>query len=202
MNKKVQGEAIFSLNFFEITLLVLFRFNFEKRFPPPRPFPPIKTLPFLLAATLGLACLTSCQQKTEEQIKKELEAEYQHKMDSMKLAEAEAKIEQMEQQNAAKAAAKPAKSTESSAPVASASTFSPEFSWLSERHVTEADLAGLSSWEKCIYRNAIYAMHGRKFVKAKFRNYFSQFAWYTPLYDEVKLTRLEQQNVEFIKARE
>lgn len=164
-------------------------------------------LSILLISALGIASLYSCQQKSEEQIKKEVEAEYQHKMDSMKLAEAQAKIDQLEndkqaaaQQTSSVQQTTPAK--EKPAPVANASTFSPEFSWLSKRRVTEADLAGLSSWEKSIYRNAIYAMHGRKFVKAEYRQYFSQFSWYVPRYDEVQLSKLEQQNVAFIKARE
>lgn len=159
----------------------------------------MKKLTFIAVAAFGLVCFTSCNLKSEDQIKKELEAEYQHKMDSIKLAEAQKQIEELENSKKAAPVAQP---TAQAAPVKSASTFSPEFSWLSQRRVTEADLAGLSTWEKSIYRNAIYAMHGRKFVKAQYRNYFSQFSWYRPLYDEVSLTALEQQNVAFIKARE
>lgn len=168
----------------------------------------MKKVSILLITALSIASLYSCQQKSEEQIKKEVEAEYQHKMDSMKLAEAQAKIDQLEndKQEASTQQAVPvqqsAPAKEKSAPVANVSSFSPEFSWLSKRRVTEADLAGLSSWEKSIYRNAIYAMHGRKFAKAEYRQYFSQFSWYVPRYDEVQLSKLEQQNVAFIKARE
>lgn len=168
----------------------------------------MKKFSILLVTALGFGSLFSCQQKSEEQIKKEVAAEYQHKMDSMKLAEAQAKIDQLEsdKQTASAQQATPvsqsAPAKEQTAPVSNSSTFSPEFSWLSERRVTEADLAGLSSWEKSIYRNAIYAMHGRKFVKAEYRKYFSQFSWYVPRYDEVQLSKLEQQNVAFIKSRE
>lgn len=151
---------------------------------------------FILAA---LPLFFACNGRSDEDTKKLIEAEYQHKLDSIKLAQAQA---QLDAQQSAPAAAKPSSSSTSSAPVKSQATFSSEFSWLSQRRVTEADLAGLSSWELSIYRNAIYAMHGRKFVKAQYRNYFSQFSWYQPLYDEVQLTSLEQQNVAFIKAHE
>lgn len=156
-------------------------------------------LTFIAIAACSLGCFTSCNMKSEDQIKKELEAEYQHKMDSIKLEEAQKQIEELESSKDAVPAAQP---VAQAAPAKSASTFSPEFSWLSQRRVTDADLAGLSTWEKSIYRNAIYAMHSRKFVKAEYRNYFSQFSWYRPLYDEVSLSALEQQNIAFIKARE
>lgn len=77
-----------------------------------------------------------------------------------------------------------------------------DYAWLSQRRVTYDDIAGLSSEQIGYLRNAIYAMHGRKFVKAKYRNFFNQFSWYTPIYDEVQLSSLEQQNVAFLKRYE
>lgn len=156
----------------------------------------MKYAKFLILAALPL--LFACNGRSEEDTKKLIEAEYQHKLDSIKLAQAQAQLDAQQ----ASAPAAPSKSTASPAPVKSKAVFSTEFSWLSQRRVTEADLAGLSKWELSIYRNAIYAMHGRKFVRAEYRNYFSQFSWYQPLYDEVSLTSLESQNVAFIKAHE
>ena len=62
----------------------------------------MKKLTFIAVAAFGLVCFTSCNLKSEDQIKKELEAEYQHKMDSIKLAEAQKQIEELE--NSKKAA--------------------------------------------------------------------------------------------------
>lgn len=156
----------------------------------------MKYTKFLLVALLPTLVACNFKAKQEEQIKAKLEAEYQHKLDSMKLAEANAKIEALQNAKPTAAASRP-----SAAPVKS-SAATCEFSWLSQRRVTASDIAGMSSSDIAILRNAIYAMHGRKFVKAVYRNYFSQFAWYRPLYDEVQLTSLEQQNVAFLKSYE
>lgn len=51
-------------------------------------------------------------------------------------------------------------------------------------------------------RNAIYAMHGRKFKSRDLREYFSQFTWYHPRYNEVRLSKIEQYNVNFIASYE
>lgn len=151
----------------------------------------------ILVVAAFLPAFYACNKQSESEIKAKVEAEYQHKLDSMKLAEANAKIAAMENTKPAAApAARPA-----AAPVASSSA-SCQYSWLSQRRVTASDIAGLSSDDISYLRNAIYAMHGRKFVKAKYRNFFSQFSWYTPLYDEVQLTSLEQQNVAFLKSYE
>lgn len=76
------------------------------------------------------------------------------------------------------------------------------FEWLSYRYVTESDLYGCTSWDLRIMRNAIYAMHGRKFKSRDLREYFSQFTWYHPRYNEVRLSKIEQYNVNFIAAYE
>lgn len=76
------------------------------------------------------------------------------------------------------------------------------FEWLSYRYVTASDLYGCSSWDLRIMRNAIYAMHGRKFKSSDLREYFSQFTWYHPRYNEVRLSKIEQYNVNFIASYE
>lgn len=153
-----------------------------------------KYITLALAAVLFVACNPG---KREEEIRKQEAAKYQYKLDSMKLAEAEAKLAAAEAK-----ANKAAAAADKERPVRSATVPNCEYSWLSHRRVTYDDIAGLSTEELGYLRNAIYAMHGRKFVKAKYRSYFSQFPWYTPLYTEVKLSRLEQENVEFIQRFE
>ena len=59
---------------------------------------------------------------------------------------------------------------------------SEDYSWLSERQVTEADLSGKSAWNLDIMRNEIFARHGRRFRSRELQNYFNQQSWYRPLY--------------------
>lgn len=59
------------------------------------------------------------------------------------------------------------------------------FTWLSERLVTEDDLAGLDAEELRILRNAIFAVHGYKFKSSELQEYFSKFSWYEPLSNDV-----------------
>lgn len=79
-----------------------------------------------------------------------------------------------------------------------------EFLYLSQRLLTEQDLAGWSKQDMRTIRNAIYARHGYKFKSADLREYFSRFSWYKPLYDNVEsqLNSIEKKNVAFIKAHE
>lgn len=79
-----------------------------------------------------------------------------------------------------------------------------EFLYLSQRLLTEQDLAGWSKQDMRTVRNAIYARHGYKFKSADLREYFSRFSWYRPLYDNVEsqLNSIEKKNVAFIKAHE
>ncbi|MFN6476147.1 protein kinase domain-containing protein [Nostoc sp. DedQUE07] len=75
--------------------------------------------------------------------------------------------------------------------------------WLSQRLVTDADLDGKSGFELDIMRNSIFASHGRRFENIELQNYFNNQLWYRPIYSPktfpVKLlTKLEQQNVEYI----
>lgn len=79
-----------------------------------------------------------------------------------------------------------------------------QYDWLWERKVTEADLAGKSPDELRILRNAIFAHHGYIFKSADLKEYFSNFSWYQPQYADVndRLSKLEQQNIAFIKKHE
>ncbi|MEH1815985.1 MAG: YARHG domain-containing protein [Nostoc sp.] len=74
---------------------------------------------------------------------------------------------------------------------------------LSQRLVTDADLDGKSGFELDIMRNSIFAIHGRRFDNTELQNYFNNQPWYRPKYSPKTfpaklLTKLEQQNVEYI----
>ncbi|MHC5761554.1 protein kinase domain-containing protein [Nostoc sp.] len=75
--------------------------------------------------------------------------------------------------------------------------------WLSQRLVNDADLDGKSGFELDIMRNSIFAIHGRRFDNTELQNYFNNQPWYRPTYSPKTfpaklLTKLEQQNVEYI----
>lgn len=81
--------------------------------------------------------------------------------------------------------------------------FDNPFTWMSERKITHSDISGLSASDLRILRNAIYAMHGHKFKSKDLQRYFASFTWYTPMGDaSYELSKLEQQNVAFIKSYE
>lgn len=79
-----------------------------------------------------------------------------------------------------------------------------DYKWLSERKVTESDLAGKSKQELRIMRNAIFARHGYIFNSSDLRKYFSAQSWYKGEKKNVsaELSTIEKQNVEFIKRHE
>jgi hypothetical protein len=70
-----------------------------------------------------------------------------------------------------------------------------------DRHLTNADLAGLSNWQLTLARNEIYARHGRPFTNANIRAYFSRTGWYSSnaSFRESWLSRTEQNNAAFIR---
>ncbi|WP_353933138.1 YARHG domain-containing protein [Okeanomitos corallinicola TIOX110] len=75
--------------------------------------------------------------------------------------------------------------------------------WLSQRRVTEADLAGKSGYELDIMRNTIFAVHGRRFNISDLQEYFNQQSWYNPRYSPQAfpinlLSKIEIKNAEFI----
>lgn len=70
--------------------------------------------------------------------------------------------------------------------------------------LTEDLLKGLSLMELRMIRNEIWARRGRKFETPGIRQYFEWRDWYKPLKDQrkVKLSDIEQQNVNLILAQE
>lgn len=72
----------------------------------------------------------------------------------------------------------------------------------SSRLLNGNDLVGKSSWDLRIMRNEIFARHGRRFKSAELRDYFMNQPWYSPQFDEVRLTEIETRNVEFLKSYE
>ncbi|MBO4611997.1 MAG: YARHG domain-containing protein [Bacteroidaceae bacterium] len=73
-----------------------------------------------------------------------------------------------------------------------------------ERELTASDLANMSKDELRIMRNWIFARHGYIFKSQDLKDYFGQFGWYNPRYSDVtsQLSRIEKQNIEFIKRYE
>ncbi|GAA6619877.1 protein kinase domain-containing protein [Scytonema sp. NUACC26] len=77
------------------------------------------------------------------------------------------------------------------------------YSWLSQREVTDADLDGKDGFELDIMRNAIYARHGRRFKAFGLQKYFDGQPWYRPKYSPDNfpnelLSNLERWNAEYI----
>ena len=73
-----------------------------------------------------------------------------------------------------------------------------------EIYLTDSDLLSLTIPELRIERNKIFAKHGYKFKSTDLKQYFSQFAWYNPQYDNVNdmLTDADKQNIDLIKHYE
>lgn len=77
--------------------------------------------------------------------------------------------------------------------------------YLQERYLTYGDISHLSSSELRILRNAIYAMHDRKFKSTDLQDFFGNCYWYTPIYSEVsqyEMNNYEKGNIEFIQQYE
>ena len=82
-----------------------------------------------------------------------------------------------------------------------------QYSWLSERKLTNSDVSGLSTEEMRILRNAIYAKYGYKFKSPDLQEHFGQFSWYKgvePNEGKVykRMTSIEKSNIEFLKNKE
>ncbi|OKH38500.1 hypothetical protein NIES2119_10650 [[Phormidium ambiguum] IAM M-71] len=78
-----------------------------------------------------------------------------------------------------------------------------DFTWLSQRQVTDADLFDKNALELDVLRNSIYARYGRKFRSQELQEYFSSQSWYRSIYSPESfpdnlLTPLEQKNVVYI----
>jgi hypothetical protein len=70
--------------------------------------------------------------------------------------------------------------------------------------LTEDKLKGLSILELRILREEFYARHGKKFDAPGIRDYFNWRDWYKPAKNQsaIKLTRIEQQNVDLLARYE
>ncbi|OUL23150.1 serine/threonine protein kinase [Nostoc sp. RF31YmG] len=78
-----------------------------------------------------------------------------------------------------------------------------DYSWLSQRLVTDTDLQGKDGFELDIMRNWVFAIHGRQFDTQGLQDYFNHQSWYQPQYSPKEfpnklLSKLERQNVEYI----
>lgn len=78
-----------------------------------------------------------------------------------------------------------------------------DFSWLSSRSVTDADLDPFDGKGLDIMRNSIFARYGRRFNNQYLQQYFNGQSWYTPKYSPQEfpiqlLSKLEMQNVQLI----
>lgn len=79
-----------------------------------------------------------------------------------------------------------------------------DYSWLSQRLVTDEDLEGKSGFELDIMRNSIFARYGRRFNTPGLQDYFNLQPWYRPIYSPIEfdqrnfLSDLERRNVEYI----
>jgi serine/threonine protein kinase, bacterial len=80
-----------------------------------------------------------------------------------------------------------------------------DYSWTSQRAVTEADLEGKSALDLDIMRNSIFARRGRRFDTPGLQSYFNKQPWYNPEYSAQEfdklnlLSDLEMRNAMYIK---
>lgn len=102
----------------------------------------------------------------------------------------------------AQVAAAPAQPPATPTEAPDAGRFDMTFPDSSTRRLTEADIAQLGPATLRIARNEIYARKGRRFRNAELARYFSQFAWYRPVADEVQLNPIERANVELLTRAE
>ncbi|PLX08644.1 MAG: hypothetical protein C0596_07260 [Marinilabiliales bacterium] len=70
--------------------------------------------------------------------------------------------------------------------------------------LTNEDLDSLNSVDLLLLRNDIFAKHGYSFKTKPLRDYYSQFEWYNPEYDNVDslLTEEDQKNLKLIQEYE
>ena len=77
------------------------------------------------------------------------------------------------------------------------------YSWLSSRRATVADLEDMDGYTLDIMRNSIFARKGRRFSNPGLQDYFDSQPWYIPKYSPEQfsstlLSDLERQNIEYI----
>ena len=73
-----------------------------------------------------------------------------------------------------------------------------------ERPLLPADLEGFSKAALRIWRNAVYARHGRTFKSEDLQALFNEYAWYKPdnEYTDDKLTDIDRANIKLIQEFE
>ena len=79
-----------------------------------------------------------------------------------------------------------------------------EFDFLSTRYMTMRDLEN-NDFGPRIFRNSIYARHGRYFKSNDLSRFFFLFDWYEPYRDEVpekELNKYEKANIQFLRKIE
>ncbi|MBW8755412.1 MAG: YARHG domain-containing protein [Sphingomonadales bacterium] len=72
----------------------------------------------------------------------------------------------------------------------------------STRLLQPSEVASLGPTTLKIARNEIFARKGFRFQTPFLRDWFGRFAWYKPLYDQVRLNPIERQNIELIRQAE
>lgn len=79
-----------------------------------------------------------------------------------------------------------------------------QYTFASERLLTEEDLIGLTGRDLKIMRNEIFARHGYIFKTEDMKAHFNSQPWYEGKYDDVSsmLSDIEVKNVSFIKKHE
>lgn len=80
----------------------------------------------------------------------------------------------------------------------------PNYDWLSSSYVSADDLRYKTGSDLRIMRNYIFARHGYKFKSKDLQQYFAQYPWYEPLYNDVssRLNKIEKENIQTIKSWE
>ncbi|BAU12397.1 serine/threonine protein kinase [Leptolyngbya sp. NIES-3755] len=87
--------------------------------------------------------------------------------------------------------------------------FQVDYSWLSDRQITEADIQAVDQQMLFILYHSIYARKGLIFYNNILESVFKQQSWYCPRYSTAEfktarinqLTPIEQFNAKFLKSR-
>ena len=79
-----------------------------------------------------------------------------------------------------------------------------KYLFLSERTISDHDVASKSAIELDVMRNEVFARYGRRFKEPELQSYFNTQPWYKPIYEPDQfpdglLTPTEQQNLEYIR---
>ena len=85
----------------------------------------------------------------------------------------------------------------------SANSASEDYTWLSQRLVSNADLQGKTGYDLDIMRNSIFARYGRRFRTPGIQAYFDRQSWYQPKYSSSQfptnlLSVIEHKNTSYI----